>query len=147
MNTFRIAAYAAMAATLAAIEVCKERAPVIAHTAGEAAGAEVGRTALKLRNPANAPDAWQREVLESFAVELASSADDPAPERLVRLPDGRLRYMRAILTEGPCLACHGESLAEPVAAAIDALYPDDAARGFRIGELRGAFTVTWPAEP
>lgn len=52
--------------------------------------------------------------------------------------------MRAIVIEPPCLACHGEALAAPVAAAIDALYPQDEARGYRAGELRGAFTITWP---
>ena len=45
-----------------------------------------------------------------------------------------------------CLACHGETLAEPVAQAIDRLYPEDQARGYQPGDLRGAFTITWPAD-
>jgi hypothetical protein len=68
------------------------------------------------------------------------------PEAVEVLPDGRVRYMRAIVTDGVCLACHGASLAPEVAAAIDERYPEDEARGFAPGDLRGAFTITWPAD-
>lgn len=33
----------------------------------------------------------------------------------------------------------------PTAAAPDAGYPDDQARGFSPGQMRGAFTITVPA--
>jgi hypothetical protein len=144
----RTALQAAMAegGPLAAIRVCNEDAPRIAHSAAERSGAEVGRTSLKVRNPANAPDDQQRAVLAALEQELAASPDGPPPERIHVLEDGSVRYMSAIVMQPPCLACHGESLAAPVAEAIDALYPADQARGYRIGELRGAFTITWPAE-
>ena len=130
---------------LTAIEVCQVRAPAIAAEASEASGARVGRTALKLRNPANAPDAHERRVLATFAEQLAQDPDS-VPEAVEVLPDGRVRYMRAIVTDGVCLACHGASLAPEVAEAVDVLYPVDEARGFSAGDLRGAFTITWPAD-
>jgi hypothetical protein len=144
----RTALQAAMAegGPLAAIRVCNEDAPRIARAAAERSGAEVGRTSLKVRNPANAPDDHQRAVLADLEQELAASAGGAPPERIHLLEDGSVRYMSAIVMQPPCLACHGESLAAPVAEAIDALYPGDQARGYRIGELRGAFTITWPAE-
>jgi hypothetical protein len=131
---------------LGAIRVCSEDAPRIAREASRRSGALVGRTALRLRNPVNLPDVHERSVLASFEAELAESAGGPPPERLDVLEDGRVRFMSAIVTQPPCLVCHGETLAAPVAAEIDALYPDDAARGHRPGDLRGAFTITWPAE-
>jgi hypothetical protein len=130
---------------LAGVGVCNEQAPRIAAAAAERSGAEVGRTTLRLRNPDNAPDAHQRQVLEAFAAAMAEGAQPPL-ERLDTLPDGRTRYMSAIVVQPPCLACHGTELAPPIAAAIDARYPDDQARGYQPGELRGAFTITWPAE-
>jgi hypothetical protein len=144
----RTALQEAMAAggPLAAIRVCNEDAPRIAAAAAERSGATVGRTSLKLRNPANRPDAHERKVLEEFAATVAAGAGGPPPARLDTLEDGRLRFMSAIIVQPPCLACHGEALAPPVAEAIDALYPDDQARGYQVGELRGAFTITWPAE-
>lgn len=41
-----------------------------------------------------------------------------------------------------CLACHGPAIEPKTAAAIEALYPNDEAVGFRVGDLRGAFSLT-----
>jgi hypothetical protein len=131
---------------IAAIKVCNEDAPRIAAAAAQASGATVGRTSLKLRNPDNRPDEHERAVLEEFAAAVAANPGAPPPERLDTLADGRVRFMSAIIVQPPCLACHGDALAPPVAAAIGALYPDDQARGYQAGELRGAFTITWPAD-
>jgi len=130
---------------LAAIRVCNEEAPRIAAAAAEHSGAAVGRTSSKVRNPANQPDAHQRGVLAEFADAIAAGKIEPPPERLDTLEDGRVRFMSAIIMQPPCLACHGAELAAPVAAAIATLYPEDEARGYGLGELRGAFSITWPA--
>jgi hypothetical protein len=139
---------AAMAAggPLAAIRVCNEDAPRIAAEAAARAGAEVGRTSTRVRNPDNVPDAHERAVLEDFAATLAAGAPEHPPQRLDTLPDGRVRFMSAIIMQPQCLGCHGEDLAAPVAGTLDALYPDDQARGYKVGELRGAFSITWPAD-
>lgn len=130
-----------------AIEVCKVEAPAIAARLGATGGWQVGRTSLKVRNPANRADAWERRVLEEFERRHAEGAPPEQLERLavVAAAGGeRLRYMRAIPTGGLCLACHGERLDPEVAAALDRLYPQDQARGFRTGSLRGAFTLSRP---
>jgi hypothetical protein len=46
----------------------------------------------------------------------------------------------------PCLKCHGENLDPKVAAKLDALYPHDQARGYKAGDVRGAFTVRQPMQ-
>ncbi|MEJ2513975.1 MAG: DUF3365 domain-containing protein [Gammaproteobacteria bacterium] len=129
----------------AAVDVCHTRAPAIAEAVSEESGADVGRTALKVRNPENAPDADERSVLEAFARQLSRDSDT-VPEKVMRLDDGRVRYMRAIVTQPLCLTCHGSQLSPAVTEVIDARYPEDQARGFSVGELRGAFTITWPAD-
>ena len=131
---------------LAAVRVCNEEAPRIARQAERRSGAEVGRTSTRLRNPDNRPDAHERRVLAEFEEAVASGDLDNPPERLETLPDGRVRYMRGIIVGPPCLVCHGQALAPPVAEAIDARYPEDEARGYAPGDLRGAFTITWPAD-
>jgi hypothetical protein len=55
--------------------------------------------------------------------------------------------MRAIPTDALCLTCHGKTLAPDLAAAIARNYPGDQATGFELGQLRGAFSVTWPPVP
>ncbi|RPI12996.1 MAG: DUF3365 domain-containing protein [Lysobacterales bacterium] len=131
-----------------AIDVCRKRAPEIARRLSEESGARVGRTALKVRNSANAPDGLERAVLEQFSTELASGKFTPPLEAAFEINRGgavERHYMRAIPTEGVCLACHGETLAPEIAAAVREAYPSDQATGFREGDLRGAFSVTWPA--
>jgi hypothetical protein len=141
---------------VSAIAVCRDRAPAIAARLSEQSGARVTRTALRVRNPSNAPDELQRAVLDQFAEQLAAapaaatpSAGGP-PEAVFEIkgPGGiERRYMRAIPTDAVCLTCHGATLAPELAAAIRRDYPDDAATGFAQGQLRGAFSVIWPAVP
>jgi len=135
---------------VAAIGVCKTRAPEIASRLSAASGAEVGRTALRVRNPANAPDELERAVLEQFAAELAVAKEPLAtpPEAVFELRAARgieHRYMRAIPMQPLCVACHGKTIAPDLTAAIRKDYPDDAATGFEPGQLRGGVTVVWPA--
>jgi hypothetical protein len=130
-----------------AITVCNERAPAIAAEQSAAAGLGLRRTSLRLRNPANAPDAWERAVLEDFERRRARGEDPASLVRYEVVESGSLRefrLMKAIPTGQLCLACHGASIAPEVAARLDALYPEDRARGFAVGDLRGAFSVRQP---
>ena len=57
--------------------------------------------------------------------------------------DKRLfRYMKAIPTGKVCLQCHGSDLKSKVADQLDSLYPFDQARGFKVGDIRGAFSLS-----
>jgi hypothetical protein len=130
-----------------AISVCNLTAPGIANTYSIRKGWDVGRTSLKLRNPANAPDAWERDVLESFE-ERKQAGESPAAMEYweVVTQDGEpvLRYMKAIPTAELCTACHGEHVDLTVKERLQKLYPHDQATGFRPGDIRGAFTITQP---
>lgn len=128
-----------------AIGVCKEEAPAIAAGLSAQSGARVGRTALRIRNPANAPDEDARAALERFQNALAGGAAPETLERFAARPDGGARYMKAIIAQPPCLACHGTEISAPVQAALKRHYPEDRATGFRAGDLRGAFLIDWPA--
>ncbi|HLS82438.1 MAG TPA: DUF3365 domain-containing protein [Steroidobacter sp.] len=127
-----------------AVAVCKERAPEIAARLSARHGASVGRTALRVRNPDNAPEQWQRETLEDFQRRIASGEDPAGIELWTAVRDGDVvehRYMRPIVMEGMCTVCHGESISADVQRSIREHYPEDAATGFRPGELRGAVYV------
>lgn len=134
---------------VAAVAVCKSRAPQIAARLSESSGADVGRTAIRWRNPANAPDDLERAVMQGFAAELSSAlpATTAPPEAIVesRSAQGTERlYLRAIIMQPVCLACHGATLTPELATIIAREYPQDAATGFETGQLRGAVTVRWP---
>ena len=132
-----------------AISVCNLSAPAIANTYSVRNGWDVGRTSLKLRNPANAPDAWERSVLESFE-ERKAAGEDPAKmehyEAVRRDGVREFRYMKAIPTAPLCLACHGESIDSITMTRLEKLYPDDQARGYQAGDIRGAFSISQPLD-
>ena len=130
-----------------AIGVCKDIAPQIASELSRKSGAKVSRTSTRYRNPANAPEPWQREVLERFAKEM-SSADGAQPPEYFERGSGNepIRYARAIPAGGMCLLCHGKNVPGEVSKILDAEYPFDQARGYELGDLRGAFSVSWPSE-
>lgn len=130
---------------VSAIEVCQIEAPrIAAELSSTGEPVRVGRTAVKVRNPNNAPDEQERRVLEQFALSLADGEKPPLSKFIIE-PDGSARYMQTIIMQPPCLACHGGSLPENVQTALAERYPEDQATGFEVGDLRGAFVIDWPA--
>lgn len=133
---------------IGALEVCNIEALPLTKTISTEEGVIIARTSLRVRNPANAPDEWERARLAEFATRKAAGEDLGAMEVWEVVDDSAghrtFRYLKAIVTAPMCLQCHGPELAADVAAAVKKLYPDDAATGFAVGDLRGAFTVSKP---
>lgn len=127
-----------------AIKVCNTVAPAIAEDVSRKNGFEVARTSLKPRNTANAPDAWETRVLQSFEERKAAGEHPGKMEysEVVEM-DGKktFRYMKAIPTGKVCLNCHGTEVKPEVLTQIKAMYPEDQATGFKEGDIRGAFTI------
>lgn len=130
-----------------AISVCRDLAPRIATRLTREHGATVSRTALKVRNPANAPRSWQADALRSLQEQHDAGAKPESIEFFEMSPDGSARYLKAIVTAPLCTMCHGESISPDIQHAVKEHYPDDVATGFKPGDLRGAFSVEWPADP
>jgi len=128
-----------------AIEVCNEKAPKIADRISAETGWHVARTSLKNRAPTNRPLPWEKKVLKEFEARKAAGADiKTIDHHEVVEENGQkvFRYMKAIPTGKICLKCHGgEEVSAEVAAKLDELYPSDKARGFKVGDIRGAFVL------
>ena len=124
----------------AALAVCRVKAPHIAEVVGSET-LTVGRTSHKLRNPANAPRAWMKPLLEEAA------SKEKAEPRVVDLGSGRLGYVEPIYVGAPCLTCHGEVVGPAVESKIAELYPEDKARGFAEGDFRGLFWAEFTPTP
>lgn len=128
-----------------AVSVCKLIAPTLAAEISKQHGLDIRRTSLKVRNPANEADSWETDVLQRFETRLAAGeaiqklsfsekvASDEGPDQW--------RMMKAIPTDKVCLSCHGKKIAAPIQAVLDEHYPNDMATGFKLGDIRGAFTV------
>ncbi len=133
---------------VAAINVCNRLAPPIAMKHSKSSGWEVARTSLKLRNPKNAPDAWETEVLHQFAKRRANGEGPNTLAYKEVVEENGVKYFRFMkgivmppMAKMPCLMCHGENIDPNIAAKLDELYPNDKARGYKAGQVRGAFTL------
>ncbi|MBK1722245.1 Tll0287-like domain-containing protein [Thiocystis violacea] len=131
-----------------AVTVCEKRAPAIAAGLSKSTGWDVKRTSLKVRNTElDTPDAWEKAVLEKFESRKAAGEDvkTMAFAEVVETANGKeFRFMKAIPTQQACLTCHGTEIPEEVATALDEHYPEDQARGFSLGDIRGAFSLSKP---
>lgn len=121
---------------VAAISVCSQEANAIAETVGKEYGVEIGRTSFKLRNPANTPRDWVKPFVENRTDTLQH----------VQLDDGNLGALFPIHLKVKCLMCHGqpEDILDDVKPELAKLYPNDAATGFKLDQLRGWFWVEVP---
>ncbi|MEK6672740.1 MAG: ATP-binding protein [Nitrospirota bacterium] len=80
-------------------------------------------TSLKLMNPENAPDAFEKESLSVF--EQGAVREISRMEKIDNLH--YLRYIAPLYIESACLDCHAK-------------------HGYRIGDVRGAISVSMPVE-
>lgn len=130
-----------------AIQVCQEIAPKMAGALSRSTGWKLSRVSAKVRNPLlGTPDLWERQTLDQFEQRLAKGEPADAMERAEVLQEGNgksFRYMKAIVLQPGCVACHGqpEQMAPGVKARLNRDYPHDKATGYLPGQLRGALSI------
>ncbi len=128
----------------AAIAICADSAQARTRQHQEA-GLAVRRVGTRVRNPENAPDSFERVVLDAFEASLAAGQLPADTVVMQALAGGgtRLRYLRPVRVQEGCLACHGapENIPPSVRAVLAARYPEDRATGYAVGDLRGAVSV------
>jgi hypothetical protein len=130
----------------AAVDVCKVQAPKITAEVSAKTGLDVSRVGTRVRNPGNAPDAWEAAALKQFAERMAQGEKPDTLEFAQVVQTGNtktLRYAKAIALQPVCVTCHGaaESIPDGVKARIAVEYPVDKAVDYQPGQLRGAFIV------
>lgn len=131
------------------VRVCAQVAQSLTQQVGREHGVNLRRVSLKNRNPRNAPDAWERRILQQWA------QDHKAGKPLQEVAEWRTergqrvyRYMRPIMVAMPlCLECHGTQIKPEVRRLIRERYPNDKATGYQLGDLRGAFSIKIVAQP
>jgi hypothetical protein len=128
------------------VRVCSEIAQEVTRTLGSDNDLVLKRTSLKTRNPANAPDDFERAWLERAEAAVAAKRAPEAVYEVGTAPAGgrELRHLRPIIFPGGvCSQCHGlpEQIAPEVRELLRQRYPDDHATGFKPGDLRGAISV------
>lgn len=157
-----------------AVHACSTSAQKVTREFAAQSGVDIRRVTLKHRNPANAPDAWERSQLVQMESDLRAGkplpaeiwevVDEPPVAADLQSPSNRERretgsanrgaraaaryhrLLKPIVIQGVCLSCHGSDaqIPAPVKKQIASSYSKDLATGYKAGELRGAFSVRIP---
>ena len=105
-------------------------------------GHRLKQTSLKVRNPSNAPDEWERKVLKLFG--SSSYPKDVGFGEMLGINGKKIyRYMKPIYVSMACLQCHGEreKIRPEIMKFLEKRYPYDEAFGYKQGELRGGISL------
>ncbi len=127
-----------------AISFCNERALPLTDSLSKHYGVQIKRVSNKYRNPANKANEYEVELIDKYAVRSLDGQE--------LLPD--LFYQESsvvayypIQMGGLCLTCHGAEGTEVTAEVGEALakhYPNDLAKGYAVGDIRGLWAVEMP---
>jgi len=127
-----------------ALSVCNHQAPKLTAHLADVYGKQLSRVSLKYRNSNNAPDDWQRKILDDFESRHAMGEDVSKmvyAEIVENKGKRQFRFMQAIAMENTCLVCHGTKISPKLQKRITELYPKDQAVDYEYGDIRGAFVV------
>jgi hypothetical protein len=126
------------------IQVCNTKAMPITEKVATENGVMLSRTSLKVRNAENQPETWEKAVLEQFETRKANgeSVKTMAFSEVVETNGVKqFRFVKALGTEPVCMTCHGAKIHPDVENALTELYPNDKARGYKVGDIRGAIVL------
>ncbi|EMJ69942.1 PF11845 family protein [Leptospira interrogans str. 2002000632] len=127
-----------------AIDVCRTISPEKeAALKTEFPGILIRRVSEKPRNPNHQPDTWETEIFNQWK---ESQKKQNTPYTVILSKNTEVRILQPIILQNPtCLQCHGspKDINPEVSKKIAELYPKDQAKGYKLGELRGAFSAIW----
>ena len=125
-----------------AIDKCKITSPNAEEKFSKLEGGEFRRLSSKNRNQAHAPKDWEAKALSKWEEQIANKETIGIYKEET---ESEFRFLKPIFIANPtCLKCHGVGeIEKDVASKIKNLYPEDKATGYKMSELRGAFSVVW----
>lgn len=124
-----------------AVGFCNTKAMELTDVYSLKYNTDVKRVSDRNRNPKNAADEKELEVLADFRQTL--EAGQPLSPKIAIDAEGRKHYYAPIFTGGVCLTCHGDAnnMRAELVSTIDSLYPNDKAKGYVVEELRGLWSI------
>ena len=130
-----------------AVQYCNTVAYPLVDSLSGTYGATIRRASNKARNPKDEPTELEATVINAYQNDLNQGT--PLKPHIQQLASGEIAFFAPITTQDLCLKCHGklgETLAVADYAVIKDLYPADDAIGYASGELRGVWSIAFPAE-
>lgn len=132
---------------IAAVSVCSDTAQILTNDYGVKKGIYIKRVSFKNRNQNNIPDKIESKALQYFE-ELKDNGKLSETTEFIEIEEingvKKVRYLKPITVQAPCLSCHGtsENIGAEVKTIISNKYPNDKATGYKLDDLRGAVSIS-----
>ena len=127
-----------------AVPFCNAKAIPLTKEMSEKFNVTIKRTSHRLRNPDNKPTDEEVLIIDKFSKELKSKKSLMPIVELDK--EGKPHFYAPIIIKKKCLACHGEigtDVTKVSDSIIESYYPKDLATGFKEGDLRGIWSITF----
>ena len=131
---------------VAGIDVCSSEAMKLTDSISKVYNVELKRISLKNRNPKNVATEKEAEILTLWEKDLL--AGNQIKPKVLRNSNKDITFVAPIKLKHQCIVCHGgdEFVSPDVVLKLKEHYPNDKARGYNEGDLRGAWIITFPAD-
>ncbi len=121
-----------------ALKYCNLEAMPITDSLSKAYNVTIKRTALKLRNPSNKANTEEFNLLHQFKSDI-EMGKKVKPIIMKSGPHSNT-FFAPITLKAPCMVCHGD-ISDDTKSLIAEHYPKDKAIGFKVGDLRGMWSI------
>ncbi|MEB2774738.1 DUF3365 domain-containing protein [Algoriphagus sp. D3-2-R+10] len=130
-----------------ALDFCNVNAAPIVKKLSDNYGVTIRRTSYRARNQNNLPTEDESPILDAYQYNVENGIE--SEPNIQKIEGGEvLLYTKAIVISSEfCLACHGDpgnDIDKGILYKIDSLYPNDSARDFEVGNLRGMWSLKIP---
>lgn len=127
-----------------AIQFCNIRASVLTDSISVANNCKISRVSDKNRNEGNyLKDDLDKSIMNYYNEKI--NTNKSLNDTIVYKDNGVITYYKAIKTAmSTCLKCHGKpeiDIAQETLIKINQLYPNDLAKGYKLGDLRGLWKI------
>jgi len=106
---------------------------------------DLKRTSLKVRNPQNAPDKYEKQALDYYQKKFMDETIFLSSyiQKITEKEASWFYYYEPLVINSLCLNCHGDQgkLDSDLAEVLNELYPEDQALGYKEGDFRGLIRV------
>jgi hypothetical protein len=127
-----------------AVPFCNTKAIPLIKEMSEKFNVSIKRTSHRLRNPDNKPTEKEILIIEDYSKQLKNKK--PLNPVVELDKDGKPHFYAPIIIQKKCLTCHGEigiNVTKVSDSIIESYYPKDLATGFKEGDLRGIWSITF----
>lgn len=127
----------------AAAEFCSMKAYPLTDSLANEYKIFLKRVSNKNRNPDNVPSNLEKQVLEAYEYSIEQGDEIGANVQFMRSGDSILYNKPIRIPSELCLNCHGSpgQISKEVQAILKKEYPIDKATGYKVGDLRGMWSL------